>query len=156
MIKLRKMTEEEYEEFVPFSKAAYAEDKMRANGLSKDEASKIAQVDFERYLPDGYKTKDSYLNIISNEKEEYLGHLWFVVRGAVESKKAFIADIYMKEEHRAKGHGRAAMLLLEDEVKQYGASHIGLHVFGFNTGAIHLYKSLNYEVSDIVMEKKLN
>ncbi len=150
------MSEEEFGEFVPFSRSAYAEDKMRANNLTKEEADKIAHADFERYLPDGFKTKDSYLNVVTDDEETYLGHLWFVVRGEKGSRKAFIADIQMNIEHRGKGFGRKAMLLLEEEVKKYGATHIGLHVFGFNSGAIHLYQSLNYETTDLVMEKKIN
>lgn len=47
------------------------------------------------------------------------------------------------------------MLMLEEHVKNEGLESIGLHVFGFNQRAIELYKSLDYQITDLVMVKKI-
>jgi ribosomal protein S18 acetylase RimI-like enzyme len=54
-----------------------------------------------------------------------------------------------------KGYGKKAMLLLEEKVKALGLKNIGLHVFGHNHRAIGLYQSLNYQTTNLVMEKEL-
>lgn len=47
------------------------------------------------------------------------------------------------------------MLILEEEVKARGLDLIGLHVFGFNETAIGFYRSLGYQVTNLMMEKQL-
>lgn len=88
-------------------------------------------------------------------QENPIGYLWYVIRGADNNKKAFIADILIYEEQRGKGLGKKAMLLLEEHVREQGLDSIGLHVFGFNQRATSLYKALDYQVTDLVMMKKL-
>ena len=155
MIKFQQMTLEEFDKFKTISKENYKKSKIKANNLSAHEAEKIANDDFSRYLPNGYHSKDSFLYTLVTSKNEPVGYLWYVVRGNKKNRKAFIADILIYEKYRGKGLGKAAMLMLEEHVKNEGLESIGLHVFGFNQRAIDLYKSLDYEVTDLVMEKKL-
>lgn len=156
MTSLRKMTEVEFEQFIKLSMENYKNDKMLANKLTEQEATQVAQEGFKRFLPDGFHTQDSFLYMIMGEKNNTIGHLWFVIQGAQNNKKAFITDIYLYPEFRSKGHGKEAMLLIEGEVKKRGINNIGLHVFGFNQTAIKLYQSLNYQVTDLVMEKTIS
>lgn len=153
-MKLVSMTENEYSHWAPRSRQCYAEDKMRANGYTKEEATKIAEADFNRLLPDGFESKDNYLFTMKDE-DKIIGYLWFMIRGAETNRKAFIADIIVEEEFRGQGYGRKAMKLLEEEVCKLGLKEIGLHVFGFNETAIALYSSLGYQTTDLVMAKKL-
>jgi ribosomal protein S18 acetylase RimI-like enzyme len=155
MIKLRNMLESEFEIFTKLSKANYTRDKIKANGLTQEEAESVAEADFARILPDGFASKDNYLFMIVDKQEESVGHLWFVIRGAEDNRKAFLADIFLSEKARGKGYGRRAMICLEEEVQKLGLKHIGLHVFGFNERAIGLYLSLGYLTTDLVMEKTL-
>lgn len=154
-MKLIAMSKSEYDHWAPRSRKGYAEDKMRANGYTEEEAHKIAESDFQRLLPEGLETKDHHLFTIKGESDETIGYLWFLVRGAENNRKAFIADIIVEEEFRGQGLGRKAMKLLEDEVRKLGLKEIGLHVFGFNETAIALYSSLGYQTTDLVMAKKL-
>lgn len=149
------MTKDEFNHWAPRSRKGYAEDKRRANGYTEAEANNIADADFLRLLPDGLATKDNYLFTMKNEAGTSVGYLWFLVRGAENNRKAFIADIVVEEEHRGQGFGRQAMKLCEDEVRKLGLKEIGLHVFGFNKTAISLYRSLGYETTDLVMAKKI-
>ena len=148
------MTQSEYNHWAPRSREAYAKDKMRANGYTEEEAHKIAESDFLRLLPDGYETKEHHL-FTMKDGDKTVGYLWFMVRGAENNRKAFIADIIVEEEFRGQGFGKKAMKLLEEEVCKLGLKEIGLHVFGFNETAIALYTSLGYQTTDLVMAKKL-
>lgn len=47
------MSESEYAVWSPRSRASFAEDKMKANGLTKTEAEKVAAEAFNWLLPDG-------------------------------------------------------------------------------------------------------
>ena len=154
-MKLMPMSESEYSHWSNRSRARYAADKMKANNLSKEQAEKIAAQDFERNLPDGLKSKDSFLFTLKSQEAEAIGYIWLLVRGNNNDQRAFIGDVIIEEQHRGKGYGKTIMLLLEDEVKRRGLSRIGLHVFGFNESAIGLYEKLGYQTTDLVMEKKL-
>lgn len=148
------MTQFEFDQWAPRSRESYAQDKMRANGYTKKEALEIAEKDFLSSLPEGLKSKDNYLFTMKVE-EANVGTIWFAVKGDVDNRKAFIYDIIVEESFRGQGLGRKAMVLVEDEVKKIGLKEIGLHVFGFNDAAIHLYKSLGYQTTDLVMAKTL-
>jgi ribosomal protein S18 acetylase RimI-like enzyme len=154
-MKITPMSEAEYNVWAPRSRAAYAADKMRANELTKEEADKIAQDDFERLLPDGHRSKDNFLFTLKDEKQNLAGFSWFVIRGPEDNRRAFVCDIVVDESYRGKGYGRQLMLFMENEARKLGLKRIGLHVFGFNETAIGLYRSLGYETTDLVMEKTL-
>jgi ribosomal protein S18 acetylase RimI-like enzyme len=154
-MKITPMSEAEYDVWAPRSCAGYAADKMRASSLTKAEADKIAQADFERLLPDGLKSKDNFLFALKDEKQNLAGFSWFVVRDPEENRRAFVCDIVVEEAYRGKGYGKQLMLFMENEAKKMGLKRIGLHVFGFNKTAIGLYQSLGYETTDLVMDKSL-
>lgn len=150
------MTKPEFKEFKKQSMINYANDKIQANGLTRKEAEKVAEEDFKRFLPGGFSSKNNFLFILVDSNEKSIGHLWYLIRGSDNNQKAFIADIFLNENSRGKGYGRQAMTLLEEHVSSQKINRIGLHVFGFNEAAIHLYKSLNYITTDLVMEKTLS
>ncbi len=154
-MQISRMTKEEFKFWMTRSTSAYAKDKKIANGYSDEEAQKIAKLDFDRLLPNGLDTKDSYLFTAKNKAAEWLGFLWFNVKGEGRAKRAFIYDIIIEDKYRGQGHGKKLMLLLEDELKKIHVNRVGLHVFGFNERAINLYKSLGYTVTDLQMEKKI-
>jgi len=155
-MQLVKMNQADYDHWEPRSRADYAKEKMKANRLTEAEAQQIAENDFKRILPNGLQTKDNFLYSIQDAQKNKVGYIWFAARGASDNKKAFIYDIVVESDYRGKGYGKAAMLLLEEEVKKVGLTEIGLHVFGYNSVAVGLYKSLGYETTDLVMAKTLS
>lgn len=154
-MKISRMSDEEYLGWAPASRAAYAADKMRASGLTKAEAEKVAEEDFKRILPDGRDSQDNFLYTARNDEQTVVGFLWFCVRGANDNRRAFVCDILVKEPFRGRGYGKLLMLHAEKEASDLGLKRIGLHVFGFNETAIGLYQSLGYQTTDLVMEKTL-
>ncbi|MGZ3787031.1 MAG: GNAT family N-acetyltransferase [Bacteriovorax sp.] len=151
---LFELTSAEYEFWKERSLREYKQETIRANGLTEAEAEEKAQGDFNRYLPNGLGSPDQYI-FSMKDNGTLIGFLWFCERGAADNRKAYILDIVVEEAHRGKGHGKKAMLLLEEKVKAMGLRHIGLHVFGHNHRAHELYKKLGYVETNIVMEKVL-
>jgi len=94
-------------------------------------------------LPEGVASAGQELFVAEVGGVE-VGVLWFGMRTRGGRPHAFILDIEVGAEHRRRGHGRAMMLAAEREAVRLGAESIGLHVFGFNTGAIRLYEGLGY------------
>jgi ribosomal protein S18 acetylase RimI-like enzyme len=150
---LRKITQNEFEQWHATTELAYAKDKMQANGLTWEEALALSKKSFADLLPAGLNTPHNYLYCIEHEGEK-AGQVWFALQGK-DLNRAFIYDLIVEEKFRGKGLGRQLMMLAEIEARHLGAVKIGLHVFGFNQRAINLYQSLNYLTTDLVMEKKL-
>jgi len=154
-LQLVRMTESEYNIWAPRSRAGYAADKIKANGLSKIEAEKNASEAFERILPQGFHSPDNFLFSAKDENQNILGFIWFCIRGSEPDKRAFVCDVLIEEKYRGQGHGKQMMRLMELEARKLGLTRIGLHVFGFNAVAIGLYRSLGYATTDLQMEKDL-
>ena len=152
-VTLTPITESEFAIWLVKSKDTYR-DEIVKNGSTFDEAQKKADDDMGRLLPEGHLTPDQHVFAIKLD-EQWLGTLWFGVRGATDNRKAFIYDIVLGPETRGKGYGKKAMLLLEDEVKKLGLKRIGLHVFGHNHVARNLYESLGYGITNLNLEKVL-
>lgn len=154
-MKLVPMTDADYKFWSERSREAYRDDKMKANGYTREEAQRIADESLRRLLPEGLRSKDNYLYAIRHEQGSVHGYVWFALQGSTQNREAFLYDIVIEEEFRGKGLGRETMKLLEIEVKRVGGKAIGLHVFGHNATAIHLYQSLGYRTTDLVMKKEI-
>jgi ribosomal protein S18 acetylase RimI-like enzyme len=156
MIKLRKMTVSEFEVYLKKSLPNYAQEKMKGEGLTEEEAMKVAQESFERLLPKGIESDDQFLfSIVDDSSNDVVGTLWFARKISGTRKSAFVYDIILDATVRGKGFGKVIMQLLEEEVRKQGLSSIGLHVFGHNDVAISLYKKMGFRVTNQTMVKEI-
>jgi ribosomal protein S18 acetylase RimI-like enzyme len=148
------MNQDEFDRFITHSVAGYAADNVAAGQWTEDEAMERSQAAFQKLLPDGLETVDAHLYSIEAEGLA-IGWIWIALHERGGAPTAFVYDIQIDEEHRRQGHGRRAFLALEDEVNRLGLLGIGLHVFGHNTAAISLYRSLGYETTHLQMFKSV-
>lgn len=148
-------SEDEYQFWYQRSLKHYAEDKMKANGLTQAEADALSKSSFERLLPQKYETPDQHFRVLKTADGALAGYYWFAAIGSQEKRKAFIYDIIIEESHRSQGYGREAMQMIEEHARSLDLVQIALHVFAFNKTAVNLYQSLGYETTDLVMEKPL-
>jgi ribosomal protein S18 acetylase RimI-like enzyme len=155
MLELVPMTQADYEFWSLRSRMNYAQSKIKANRIARDEAVKAANAEFERHLPDGLKTKDNFLYSGMSENSR-VGFVWIQIRGSGERRRAYVCDIIVEPDHRGKGYGKEMMVAVERAAVEMGMKKIGLHVFGYNEPAIALYKSLGYVTTDLEMEKTLD
>jgi len=150
------MDEEQYQRFVRTAIDGYAEDNVAAGRWPADSALSRSRDEFERLLPQGLQTPDNKLyQIVAGPNGTVVGALWFGILGADPNRSGFVYNIRIEPAFRGRGHAKAALELLEQIAMQDGLTSIGLHVFGFNTGAQALYRSLGYGITGFNMRKPL-
>lgn len=154
MSKLIPMTQLEYEAFLERLIPDYAADNVRAGYWDESEALEKSREETERLLPQGLRSENHHLFTLY-DGDQAVGIIWLKANVDRPVKSGFIFDVEIKEEFRGKGYGKQVMLLIEEKARELGLKSIGLHVFGYNTVAKHLYESIGYETSSLNMIKKL-
>ena len=152
---LRPMTDEEFAGWLPDMRDRYAADMVRDAGMSRDRAEAKAVADIERLFPDGNPVAEQLVYVIEAEGEA-VGDLWLAERDDGLYSSLFIFDITVGEAHRRRGYGKAAMLFAEDEARRRGLNRVALNVFGANSVARNLYRSLGYSENAVAMSKTLS
>ncbi|OWR30835.1 GNAT family N-acetyltransferase [Saccharibacillus sp. O23] len=155
-VKLVPMSEEEFRIFRARAVIEYAEDKVKAGVWAEEEARELSEDTYSRYLPDGTATREHYLyTIYWGKKQQNVGCIWLHVPDAPAGKRAFLYEIRIEDDVQGLGLGQAAMHALDETARSLGASSIGLHVFGHNPAALHVYEKAGYVVTDYKMAKTL-
>ncbi|MEW4370846.1 GNAT family N-acetyltransferase [Paenibacillus kandeliae] len=157
MIQLLPMNPEQFIAFRELSMREYAAEKIQSGDWSKEDAPELAEESFQRYLPEGLNTKGAHIYHIyrQDEEQEPIGHLWIHVDDAPAGKLAFIYDILLYEAFQNQGYGQQTMQALEHEMREQQVQRIGLHVFGHNDRAVHVYQKSGYVITDYTMAKIL-
>ena len=94
---------------------------------------------------------DRYRELIVEADGRRVGTVFLGRRG----EDLWLYDITIDVGEREKGHGRAAMLALEEEVRLLGHESVALNVWGGNEVARGLYRSLGYVEESVHMRKRL-
>jgi ribosomal protein S18 acetylase RimI-like enzyme len=153
---LRPMREDEYPSFARVVRDTYVQEMVESGFMSRSEAEAKADADLAEQLPDGLRTEGTYVYAIEDEGGSMAGHAFLGKRAdSTGAEVAFIYDIWLDASVRGRGLGRAAMVELEDEVRRLGLDRLRLNVFGHNSRARELYRSLGYEELSILMGKTL-
>ena len=154
MIKLIPIEQADYDIFLEQEIVEYAADKVKSGNWRAEEAIEKSRVEFQRYLPDGPRSKDLFfLTIFDDEANRKLCVLWVQVKLDEPGREAFILDFVIDEQFRGKGYGKQALTALDEKLIELGSESVGLHVFGHNTNAFELYKKMGYETTNINMKK---
>ncbi len=67
----------------------------------------------------------------------------------------WIYDVWIDEEHRGRGLGRALMAAIEVQARSEGLGRLELHVWAANERARSLYRSLGFREMGLEMFKPL-
>lgn len=133
----------------------YAANLQQQRGMSGADAEAEARHQMELVLPDGLDTEWAILRSAQVDGET-VGWVWATLPGSPgRPEMAWLHNIDVDPEHQSRGHGRAMILALEEELRRLGAARFGLNVFGGNTRAIALYESLGFTVMAQQMSKSL-
>jgi len=156
MTKLVRMREESFERFLELAVHGYAADNVASGRWSSEDAVLLARAETARLLPQGFATKDNDLfEIQSPMSGEIVGYLWAAALHRGVKRVAYIYQLYVLPEFRRQGHARRALQQYEATARQGGFGSVALNVFGSNTGAQALYRSLGFAVTSIGMHKDL-
>jgi ribosomal protein S18 acetylase RimI-like enzyme len=153
---LAPMPPERFDAFADVTSASHAADSVASGRWLPQEALSLARAELGRLLPQQAATPDHHFyEIRSDPAGPVLGFLWLssMPRGSV--RVAFVFQILVYPAHRRQGHGRAALLQVEKLAEAMGLTGVALNVFGSNSAAQALYRSLGYSVTSLSMHKPL-
>lgn len=142
-VEVSPMTAQRFTRFAAASEEGFAQDLVESGRYTAEDAAAESHRQMIAELPHGLDTEGQELFTASVDGVE-VGILWFGMRERDGRPHAFILDIEVAADQRRKGYGRELMHAAEREARRLGAESIGLHVFGFNTGAVELYERLGY------------
>ncbi|AHX59987.1 GNAT family N-acetyltransferase [Aeromonas media] len=141
----------------------YAQDLASNHGLILADARQQAEASLLQHLPQGAATPGQSLLCILPVSDNVggadapttaiAGYLWHSIDSAAHT--TFIYDFYIFPTHRGLGYGKAAMAVLEAELKCLGVSQIKLRVAHDNPRARALYEEIGFRITGYNMAKTL-
>ncbi|WP_220739713.1 GNAT family N-acetyltransferase [Leuconostoc miyukkimchii] len=153
MLKLTVMDTNHFKKYINTAVQEYATEKEAAGTWLKVDALKNAQDTYDRLLPLGLETPHNFFYTILDDTT-IVGYVWFGADNENESV-AFIFDFEIYAPYQNKGFGSGALDLVTPEAKEKGFTSLGLHVFGSNTRAIHVYEKSGFKITDVKMKKDI-
>ena len=151
MIALRPLREDEFEAWDAAHRAQYALGLVEHARLKPEEAEAKVARDIPAIMPHGLATEHVRIWVVEADGRR-VGTVFLGVRDGA----AFLYDITIDEAERGRGHGRGAMLALEQEARALGFDRIALNVWGGNDVARGLYRSLGWAEDSVHMSKRLS
>lgn len=149
-VQLQPMNEREYQRWLEATVQDYIAEKVHAGTWTAEEAPALAQASYAELLPQGLATPTELLWTVTDAGQP-VGSLW--VHWDQEKHTFFVYDIVIDEAMRNQGYGQATLTALDAEARQRRVRSIGLHVFGDNQRAQHVYAKMGFVVTDINMSK---
>lgn len=133
----RCMTEEEFPAYAQWSVKGYADYLLYKAEKSRKKALAASQEEFNDVYPDGTKTKDTYLYVVQNDKNEDIGVIAYQ-KSPYSENCAFITELVIHPEHRRKGYAQSALQFAQADAKEKGFTTMVLNVFK-NSSAFPVY-----------------
>ncbi|PWJ26711.1 GNAT family acetyltransferase [Branchiibius hedensis] len=149
-------SDDELVEFIAQQKVSYLRDLIEQGGLSEAAAQANSDATWSGLVPDGIHPIDGNEIMIARDVDgQRIGVLWMSVRSHGDEEYAWIYDIEVDPQVRNRGYGRALMLAAEEWTRQKGLTSLQLNVFGGNTAARALYRSLGFVENAVQMSKQV-
>jgi ribosomal protein S18 acetylase RimI-like enzyme len=163
-VRLEPMTEEQYVDYRAAAEVEYGRNIAASGAMPEFEARAKAAEDFARLLPDGLRSEGhlffSAYDVAATPQHDdvvnAVGMLWLHLEEKSDGWHAFGYGFEVREDLRRRGYGRAVMVAAEQECRDRGVVAMQLSVFGFNRGAQSLYEQMGFEVTSVVMTKRLD
>ncbi|MET7666858.1 GNAT family N-acetyltransferase [Micromonospora luteifusca] len=152
---LTPMTEQELARLLVSLEEGYAEDLVVHRGFTPEAARERSASQIRESLPAGAATEGALLRV-GRVGDTEVGWIWVTLPTAAAPRQAWIHNIEVHPEHRGRGYARRMIQLIEAELAQREVPELGLNVFGTNTVAIGLYRSLGFEVTSQQMAKRID
>lgn len=146
-IKIRRMTNSEFENFYQWSIENHAKELMEELLISQEEAIKEAIEEVAQMLPDGLNTQHNHLiSIVEEDSGEVAGFIWTIHEETEGRKQSFVCDFAIWESKRRKGYATATLRLVEKAEAEAGCQESVLFVADRNDAAKALYQKCGYQL----------
>jgi len=155
MLRLEPMDEATYAAWRTASEREYSEEKIKAGNWKAESAERLSREAFDQLLPKGRETPGHEIRAMVNDVGERVGHAWFTIENRESGRVVFIYDIAVDPDQRRRGYGRMALGEIEAYARAHGCAGVMLHVFGYNTPARALYRSVGFEETNVIMLKRI-
>jgi ribosomal protein S18 acetylase RimI-like enzyme len=156
VIVLKPMRSEAFDAFAEEAITSYAQDSALCGRWPEASAVARARADFHALLPLGLGTPNQFVHeIVEQATGAVVGSVWFGIRQSGDDRTGYVFNIRIQPESRGRGYAKAAIALVEELAAVEGLRALALHVFGFNTGAQALYRSVGYGITGFNMLKPL-
>jgi ribosomal protein S18 acetylase RimI-like enzyme len=152
--RLRPLRDDELAEWRRRTSAWYEADLVAHAGMNEARARAKAAADASSF-PATASAPGHGIFVVEDEDGAAVGSVWFHERTSNDRRVAFVYGLEIDPAQRGHGYGRAAMELLEAEVRGRGIDRVELNVFGGNEVARGLYRSLGYGETSVWMAKDL-
>jgi len=156
MIIIRKIKNQEFQEYKNYFIEDYGNEIEKNYGHSSTVSQAIAQKELEESFPKDIISDTNKLmciETIHNDIKVPLGYIWYTLQPS--NKTAFICDFYIFMEHRSKGYGKATIEVLEKMLVENDIEQIKLRVAYYNERALNLYKEIGFNITGFNMSKKI-
>lgn len=153
MLRLRPMTEAEFQVYLVQSIEEYAQERSSNFDTPIDEERITARDQVNGLLEDGLQTEDQHIWVLEHPTDSNVGHIWVKVDEA--HQRAFIFDLAVDVTQRGKGYGKRILELLDDQLRSMSVRSVGLNVFSKNAVALSLYEKHGFHVTNYNMQKEL-
>ncbi len=78
ILKLERMSVADFTKYLDVAVSRYASEKMKAEGLSKEAANKLASESFHSLLPNGLQSENQNLfNVVNSQTNVNVGMIWY-------------------------------------------------------------------------------
>lgn len=154
MIILQRMTETEFQDYLPYCIEEYGRDLSTNHGYPLETGIINASKSIHGYLPTGLATLNNLLMCIKPEREpdQIAGYLWVNTQ---DRDNAYICDFCVLPAWQRRGFATAALTALEQLLREQGFNGLSLRVAADNPSALALYKKTDFRVTGINMSKQL-
>ncbi|HXM95866.1 MAG TPA: GNAT family N-acetyltransferase [Candidatus Dormibacteraeota bacterium] len=107
----------------------------------------------ERLIKDGFGSQPKFRGLIAEWEGQAIGYaLYFDFYSSWKGSGIFLEDLFVREQFRGRGIGRALLSEVARIARQQGSYGIRWEVLGWNESAIRFYKSLGGEFLDEVKQ----
>jgi len=155
-VRLDDMTEAEFQDFRRQSIERYAQENVKAGYWHLEDSFQRSEAENARLLPEGLKTPDQHVLVVRDESTGVsVGSIWLKVDRSGPVPSGFIYDVFVYEDFRNKGYGKAIMSVIEMKARELGLRTLYLHVFAHNPIALRLYQDSGFEVGSLNMRKRI-
>src|SRR5688500_1887335 len=120
------MSQREFDDYRPAAVLSLAQAEEEAYGLPAGAALERAEAAFDHLVPDGKLIGPPQLWVIERQTEP-VGVIWYGSRDG--GSEAYVYDLLIWPGFRRRGYARAAMRLLERQLRDAGLGSIALNVF---------------------------
>ncbi len=151
MIKLEKMTHDQFHRFQAVAINNYADALSKSKVISVEDAKQISKNEFDAVFTEGLNAPPFFVVNSLLLGTHLIGFIWY----GVTSTTATIYDIFIYKRYRNKGYGTEALSILQGELKKQHIKYITLNVFSHNQGAIDFYQKHKFTIDAYTMIKKI-